>query len=317
MKNGDKLTGEIKKLANGILYFKADYMVDTVQLDWTRVEQLESSDHFIVFLSSGQRVTGTIKAEPGNHESKGDFVVQSGAEIRASKPEIVRMAPVEDGFWSQLTGSIDYGFSFTGGSETIQSNLSGNVAYRTEKWATQLNGSSVLNRESGARDSGRNTLDFLYTKYLGSLWYAGVTASLLTSDQQDLTLRVSGGGGIGRDFVRTGTASVSVLGAVLYSREQYSVTGPEQPQKRQAEAMFGVYVSKYAFRKVQFTAQGTVYPNLTTLGRVRLGEDSSLKVQLVKNLYWKLGIYENYDSRPPVIAPKNDFGTSTSIGWTF
>src|SRR5580704_4336717 len=63
MKNGDKFTGEIKKLENGVLYFKADYMVDPVQLDWARVERLESKDHFDVLLSSGRRVAGTIEAE--------------------------------------------------------------------------------------------------------------------------------------------------------------------------------------------------------------------------------------------------------------
>jgi hypothetical protein len=317
MKNGDKFTGEIRKLENGVLYFKADYMVDAVQLDWARVERLDSKDHFSVFFSSGRHVTGTIKADPGNQNTKDDFVVQSGAETRAMKSEVVRMAPVEDSFWAQLTGSVDYGFSFTGGSDTTQSSLSGSVDYRTGEWATRLNGSSVLNRESGARKSGRNTLDFQYAKYIGTLWYAGGIASLLTSDQQDLTLRTSGGGGIGRDFVRSGTASLSVLSAVLFSREQYSVTGGEQPQVNQAEALFGVRFSKYVFKKLQFTGQAAVYPNLTTLGRVRLSEDSSLQFQVVKNLYWKMSIYENYDSRPPVIAPKNDFGTSTSFGWKF
>jgi hypothetical protein len=317
MKNGDKFTGEIKKLENGVLYFKAAYMVDSVELDWTRVERLESSDRFNVLLDSGRHVTGTVSADTENQKTKSDFVVQSDAEIRATKAEVVRMAPVEDGFWPQLTGSIDYGFSFTGGSDTMQSSLSGSVEYRTGDWGGRLNGSSVLNRESGARQSGRNTLDFQYARYLGPLWYAGAMASLLNSNQQDLTLRTSVGGGIGRDFVRSGTASVSLLGAVMFSREQYSITGSEQPQKNQEEAVFGVFFSKYAFKNLQFTGQAMVYPNLTTLGRVRLSEDSSLQLQLVKDLYWKLSIYENYDSRPPVSAPKNDFGTSTSIGWKF
>jgi putative salt-induced outer membrane protein YdiY len=317
MKNGDKFTGEIKKLENGVLFFKSAYMVDSVQLDWAGVERLESGDHFNVLFASGQHVTGGILAEQGSQETSGYFAVQSGgAEIRAAKSEVVRMIPVEDTFLEQLVGSIDYGFSFTGGTNTMQSSLSGDVEYRSEGWAEKVSGSSVLNRESGARKSGRNTLDTLYARYLSPHWYAGATATLLSSNQQDLTLRASGGGGIGRDFVRTGTASLSALGAVVFSREQYSVNG-EQPQKNQAEALFGVFFSKYAFRTLEFTGQAVVYPNLTTLGRVRLSQNSSLQFQIVRNLYWKLSVYENYDSRPPVSAPKNDFGTSTSIGWKF
>src|SRR5580698_7650419 len=66
MKNGDKFTGEIKKLENGVLFFKADYMVDAVQLDWARVDRLESKDHFNVFFSNGKRVIGAIEVEPAN-----------------------------------------------------------------------------------------------------------------------------------------------------------------------------------------------------------------------------------------------------------
>jgi len=317
MKNGDKFTGEIKKLENGVLYFKAAYMVDAVQLDWARVARLESKDHFNVFFSSGKRVIGAIELEPEPQPAKSSFAVQSGgAEIRAPEAEIVSLAPVEESFWAQLTGSIDYGLTFTGGSDTTQSSLSGNVAYAAEKWRAQMSASSVLNYESGAKTSGRNTLSLLYLKSISDRWYEGLTANLLTSDQQDLTLRITTGGAIGRDFLRSGTASLLVLGGVAFSREKYSVTS-EQSNRNEAEAQFRALFSKYVFRRLQFNGQFDVSPNLTTLGRVRLSMESNLKIELIRNLYWKLSLYENYDNRPPVNAPKNDVGTSTSFGWKF
>jgi len=36
-------------------------------------------------------------------------------------------------------------------------------------------------------------------------------------------------------------------------------------------------------------------------------------LEIVHNLFWKLSVYENFDSRPP----KNDFGVTTSFGWKF
>ncbi len=60
MKNGDKFTGEIKKLQNGILYFKADYMADNVQLDWARVDSMDSKDSFNVSLLDGKHLIGVI-----------------------------------------------------------------------------------------------------------------------------------------------------------------------------------------------------------------------------------------------------------------
>ena len=54
LKNGDRLTGEIKGLKSGELEFKADYMAESVSLDWARVERLESKSTFMIFLVDGK-----------------------------------------------------------------------------------------------------------------------------------------------------------------------------------------------------------------------------------------------------------------------
>jgi len=42
-----------------------------------------------------------------------------------------------------------------------------------------------------------------------------------------------------------------------------------------------------------------------------------LKFELVKDLYLGIRLYENFDSKPPVNAPRNDLGITTSLGWKF
>jgi hypothetical protein len=37
----------------------------------------------------------------------------------------------------------------------------------------------------------------------------------------------------------------------------------------------------------------------------------------VRQLFWDFGLYENFDSRPPVNAPRNDVGVTTALGWKF
>ena len=39
LKNGDHLTGEIKKLQRGIFYFKPSYALESIEIDWTRVDR--------------------------------------------------------------------------------------------------------------------------------------------------------------------------------------------------------------------------------------------------------------------------------------
>ena len=56
MTNGDALTGEIKKLEQGELYFKGDYMLSSMQVDWRQVRELQSLDDFHVVLTNGLRM---------------------------------------------------------------------------------------------------------------------------------------------------------------------------------------------------------------------------------------------------------------------
>ena len=317
MKNGDKLTGEVKKLENGFLYFKPAYAADTIQIDWRRVERLESRDPFNVTLSDGTRATGLIKRDSETEPDAQGFSIRSRQNIKEVRvAEVVTLTPVEDTFWRQLTGSLNYGFSFTGGTNTTQSSFSGDLGYRAERWAFKVDGSSVINRQSGAANSGRNTADLYYFRYRGDRWFIAGTSSFLNSQQQDLTARTTFGSGIGWDLIRSPTTSLQVVAGALLNNERYApASGTESG--RGADSQFLVQYSKYAFTKFQFISELGVFPSLTTPGRVRMSTQSSVKRELFRNFNLVFSVYENFDSHPPVRAPKNDFGTSTSIGWSY
>jgi len=90
-----------------------------------------------------------------------------------------------------------------------------------------------------------------------------------------------------------------------------------EPLSTSAEALLGADFSTFRFKVFDLTSRLMVYPSLTTLGRIRLGSESNVSWEFIRNLYWNLRIYENFDSKPPVNAPKNDFGVTTSLGWKF
>src|SRR5262245_23022025 len=87
-KNGDRLTGEIKKLEQGQLYFKNSSLYDTVQLDWEKIERVTSSRRFILSLTSGERFTGLIEKVSGAADAKNVAIRGEQGEIRASPREI-------------------------------------------------------------------------------------------------------------------------------------------------------------------------------------------------------------------------------------
>ena len=316
MQNGDRFTGEIKSLQRGELIFKSDYMVDSVHLDWKRVKELESKDTYIVTLSSGDRVTGRIARVPGASEGEEFQVLALEGTVRVKSPEVIAIQQRETSFWDQLTGSVNYGLSFSSGNSSINSSLGASVAYYTAKNSVYLGTTSQFDSQANATNTNRFTFDSRYGHQLTERWLAGGIVALLKSNQQDLDLRSSYGGLVGRKMVQTDRTSLLFLGGAVYSHERYFPQVGSAPASN-AEALLGFTFSTFRFKTVDISSQTLIFPSLSDPGRVRVGSQSNLAIELFRNFNWGFQFYENFDSRPPVVAPRNDLGVTTSLGWKF
>jgi len=318
MANGDKFTGEIKALEYGELVFKSDYMKDSVHLDWKRVQELRSQDTFIVGLDDGTRVTGLIsKLTTLANEGKNFTIISEDSNLDVAPSDVITIGQREGKFWNQLTGSINYGFSFASGNNATNSSLAADVAYRTAKNTIQMATTSQFDSQKNATSTNRYTLDSEYDRRFTHNWFAAGLFSALKSNQQDLNLRTTYGGGIGRILVQTDRTSLSTVAGLAYTHENYSPQSGSEPVRNNLENLLGLTFSTFTFNKLTMRSQTLLFPSLSDPGRFRLATQSGLKIELIRNFDWSLQLYENYDSRPPIKANKNDLGITTSVGWTF
>jgi putative salt-induced outer membrane protein YdiY len=321
MTNGDKFTGEIKSLQYGELIFKSDYMKDSVHLDWKKVKTLQSQDTFIVSLTNGTRVTGLIAKEAtavdNNNDNKDFKVVLNGSTVEVATSEVIAIGQREASFWNQLTGSITYGFGFASGNQETNSSLGANVAFRTTKNSVELATSSQFGSQTNAKNTNRFTFDSQYARLLTEKWLAAGLFSLLKSNQQDLTLRSTYGGAFGWKLVQTDRTSLTILGGAAFNHENYIPQPGAESIHNNAESLFGLTFSTFRFKTLILRSNTLAFPSLSDPGRVRLSSQSGIRIELMRNFNWNFDLYENYDTRPPISAPKNDLGITTSIGWTF
>src|ERR1700757_2675319 len=61
MKNGDRMTCQIKGLESGVLYVSFDYIDGTTSVEWAKVARVESKELFIVKTEDGSVYTGRLK----------------------------------------------------------------------------------------------------------------------------------------------------------------------------------------------------------------------------------------------------------------
>jgi putative salt-induced outer membrane protein YdiY len=318
MKNGDRFTGEIKGLDHGELVFKSSYMKSSVRLDWNQVERLQSSDSYIVALANGTRVVGVMEKSPTQENSGKDIaLVTPDSKLELTQREVIGLQQREQNFWEQLTGSIDYGFSFTSANSHINSSLGLNVAYYTPRNDVQLAASSQFDGQSTGPTANRITFDPQYGRRLTPNWVAVGLFNLLRSNQQDLDLRTTYGGGIGRQLVRTANTSLLAFGGLVYTHEQYAPQAGVEPINNTAEGIVGLQFATFRFRTLEMNSRSLLFPSISDPGRVRLSSQSNLQIEIVRNFFWGFQVYENYDSRPPGSANKNDFGLNTTLGWKF
>lgn len=313
LRNGDRLTGEIRKLERGMLEFKPD-RISTIYIDWVRVVFLSSEHRFDLELISGERYIGTL--EKAEEEGK-LIVVSNGSRKILGVLSVVRMYPLARRFWNRLIGYLDAGLSFQRAQKKVEWKLGGKVTYRGEKWSIKTQVNSYFSRQENVEGTTRNDGAVTYQRFLKNRWTTVLLTSIEQNDELNLNYRALIGGTFGRFFVQNNrnflVASVGLTG----TQEKYS---DSEDIGHNAEALLSVWYEafKYASPRVNFAAMLNVFPGITSWGRVRTNFSARLSFEIFREFFFSLEGFHNFDSRPPgELAVKHDYGINTSISWSF
>ncbi|MGC1833448.1 MAG: DUF481 domain-containing protein, partial [Candidatus Acidiferrales bacterium] len=309
--------GEVKRLQNGLLFVETEYVSSAIALDWDQVESVQSTATYRIVLNSGKRIEGKIEKLSGEKATEKDFLIREATEeVQIPSEEIVSMETKKPTFWRQLQGSIDLGYSFASGNSQTTVNADTSAAYKTAGWEAATAFDSTFGGQAGASKTNRQDLQATFTKYLNRNSYVLALSDFLHSSQQDLTLRTTLGAGYGRYLKRTTNNNLSWLAGVVFVNESFDTTAA-QPSDQSAEALVGLEYSLIRFNFGEFDSQLLTFPGLTDTGRVRITTNNSLNIKLRNNFYLAFTFWDNFDSRPPSTAKKNELGVSSGIGWSF
>src|SRR5580698_8909548 len=93
MRNGDRLTCEIKSLSADTLYISLDYALGTVSIDWFKVDHLESTQLFVVKTQNGETYSGTLsmpKTE-GTRPVSLEVLEPAGGPVELDRGQVAKM----------------------------------------------------------------------------------------------------------------------------------------------------------------------------------------------------------------------------------
>ena len=320
MKNGDRMTCEVKGLAGGVLYASFDYIDGTSSVDWTKVAQLVSTQLFVVKTEDGSVYKGTIKTTEAGPGRPVEIEVLEAPEHEEliERSQVVQMVATSDKFWERFNGEISFGTLYSKGNESTQYNLGASAAYVRERWNAGAKYESSLSKSTGVTASTRNQLGLTALHLLPPKnWFYEGIGGFLQSSEQGITLQSLLGGGVGRYLKNTNVLSIQLLGGAAWVNTAY--TSSPEPASRQNSATGLVYadVRFFKFSQTNLDANVSLLPFLSDPGRIRVDTNATYYVKLFGQLNWNLSFYGNWDNRPPPGFSGSDYGTSSGLSWSF
>jgi hypothetical protein len=314
MRNGDRVTCEIKRLERGRLRASTDGM-GTVYIEWEDIAQIVSRQRFIVELEDGERVQGTL-AMPFDD---GTLLVTDGDESR--RLEMARIAWVDplkldERRIKRWDGSVSVGFDKTKANNDTSLSASFDARRRAEEFELSYDGSLYSRSQDDAEDTVRATFGGVYRGLLDNRWFWAAIGSFERNDEQGVDLRSLAGAGYGRYLRQTRRTLWSATGGVAVVNEQRA--GDEDAETN-VEAILDTEYEFFTYDtpETSLSTSFTVYPSLTESGRVRTNLEIDLRRELIEDLFVELSLYDSYDSEPPEDGEKNDYGIVTGLGYTF
>jgi len=312
LRNGDRISGELKKFEYGLLDLSTDAM-KTVSIEFDKINTMHSSKFFEIRMKSGEKFFG--------HLQKSDVlstvnVITVTDTLPKRLWDIILIVPIKRTFFQKIDGSLDLGLSYTKASDVFQYSLNFNLTHRTNFYSTRFELESILT-DDGEKKTNNSTLGLDVTHYLPNKWFTSIIAQGQQNTELNLDYRLQAGYGVGYDVARTNVIRFYALGGLLVNQE-HTIDIDDTSQNIEALLKLKLKWFKYRHPKIDVSSNFNTYTSITSFGRVRLEYNLSSKFEIVKDLFLNLQLYDYYDNETSDGSKaNNDWGIITSIGFTF
>jgi hypothetical protein len=312
LRNGDRLTCEVKQLSRGQLKLATDD-AGTIYLKWDKIAAVTTTLPYEVVVTSGARYVGVLAPAP-NGQLK--ITADSGATTVLAFLDVVSFAPIKEGFLERIDGTLDIGGSYTKSSGVGQMSVDLDAAYRRPSFKAFTNLVSTLTRQSGSETITQFTWQTGYIRFRDKGWI--VSPFIYAARNVDLGLSLGAAAALtaGRYLERSNRSETLVAVGAAAGRE--GLIDGRTIGDLDAVATVTTSFYRHDYPKSALDLSLLVFPELNRLGRVRANANVRLSRELFRDFITAITAYDTFDSQPQVEGvSRNDVGVSFSIGWTF
>ncbi|HJS47000.1 MAG TPA: DUF481 domain-containing protein [Gemmatimonadales bacterium] len=319
LRNGDRITGEVKGLAHGLLDYSTDD-VGRLKIEWTKILRITSREYYEVEVASGRKHFGRF--DPPAADGMLLVALQSTADTLPID-QVVGITPIGSRFVSRLQAWFDLGFTLAKAQWATTLTSSGEVRYRDPTVTSGVTFSSYFQKQEDVDATKRISVQLDAGRFVRTRDLVGVLLLLERNDELGLARRITVGAGAGRTLARSNTREVSIFLGLVVSGEETRLGDPAGASDTTTTNLEGLAsLSWSAFRydqpRLDFSADLALFPGFAEGGGIRANLDARLKYELFHDFNVGLSFSDAYDSNPAGSAgARNDFVTSVTIGWSY
>lgn len=311
LNNGDRVTGELKQMSDGVLTVKSDVFGE-VKIPWGNVNRMESDDGTRLQLQDGTLVKGRAVLEPDgmvtvDNTPLGQPQTLTRQDVAAINP------PYTDG--TRYSGKFDLGGAFNrGNSHDDQLHTNGELIARNPDDRYTLNWELNEARSTEGTTTSNRRLLGQYDMFLDPRNYMFVNLKAEQDKLADLRLRSGAGGGYGHQFYDNDMLKLSGEVGLNYIREDY-YTAPDD-----SFPTLGVgvkYEQKFFNQRLVYFNNFNVDTNLQDTGDVLVRNRMGIRIPVANGINLSTQFNLDYDNEPAPDAKKTDTALIFSLGYAF
>jgi len=309
MKNGDRITGEIKQIWDGELTIEPAYS-DEFAVDVAEITRIESTRSFEIELSDGTEAT----VIPSGVDESGNQLLayDDGRVATIAIGQIMELNEIDDYFdWDSRIDANSVVNRGNTTSETTRINANTNLKLGDHRHIGDL----TLANESVNQEPTKNQalLAYNYNWLFRDSVFFGANASYERDPIRNLERRTTVGAGMGYDFWDDARRTFSMQGGLGYKTENIDATG------EQNSIAFWILRFSYDFRGGDLNLFHNHRIDTTLNGRRNsvVKTSTGVRFEITDLLYANLEFVYDYETNPASAAQKNDTSILAGIGLEF
>jgi putative salt-induced outer membrane protein YdiY len=304
LRNGDVVTGEIKKMSLAILTLDMSGP-GIISIKWEEIKKLVSNKFYIIKFRDGVIVTDRLDS---------NLFQRYGVTL----DDIIEISRIKDKFLQRLSGTIDFGFNYSKSSQYLQLNSSNAFSYKIPKLELDATANfTTTNRYDDSILTKKESISLSSVFFLKHFNFIFSQIAWQKNTELGLDSRYILNGGYGKTLVANNHQRLRVAAGMSFNYEK-SVDGGDYTRNYDGLGLIDYKIFYNSSPKKSLDTYFYVYPSFSDWGRVRMELDVNGKVEIIKDFFVGLIGYYNYDSQPlEGAASKYDYGINFSLSYKF